>query len=130
MANVNQELQQVIKHDYPESQHDIVVDVLGWYGDQDYQREHDRVRLAALKIADGDLEQLKQAVNTARRDYRDILAWAESPNEMDRMFGRNKMTRREATVADQKQMQDWLVAHGLPSNKALERTRLRRATQL
>jgi hypothetical protein len=123
MAIVNQNLQQIIHQDYPESQHVVVADILGCYGKKDYERDHDRVRLAALKIADGDVHSLKQAINSARGDYRDVIAWAEYPNEMDRMIGRNKLTRREATEADQKQMQEWLDAHGLPSSKALERTR-------
>lgn len=126
MAGVNQNLQQVIEQDYPEPQRRIVDEILNWYDDQDCQREHDRVRLAALKIADGDIDQLKQAINTARRDYRDILAWAESPNEMDRMFGRNKMTRKEAALADQKQMNDWLAAHGLANQHGNLDGRLRR----
>ena len=110
---MNKYLQQVLEIDFPPSQHSIVEDILHWYGDQDYQLEHERVRLAALKLADGDLDQLKQAINTARRDYRDILAWAEVPNEMDRAFGRNKMTRNEAVLADRSQMSDWLNEHGL-----------------
>lgn len=110
---MSSDIQLVISQDFPEEQHEIVRDVLDWYGDQDYQRDPIRVRLAALKLADGDLGELKEMINAARVDYRDILSWAEYPNELDRSLGRNKMTRGEADMADRKQMKDWRVTHGL-----------------
>lgn len=113
MERMNPDLLRVIDVDFPQSQHEAVIMVLKRYGDQECHREHDRVRLAALRLADRSIEQLKQAIDVARVDYRDILAWAESPNEMDRMAGRNGMTSKEAGMADRAQMQEWLAAHGL-----------------
>jgi hypothetical protein len=42
-------------------------------------RESERVHLAALKLAQGDLERLRHNVQVARTDYRDVLYWAEYP---------------------------------------------------
>jgi hypothetical protein len=35
-----------------------------------------RVRLAILKLAQGDLPRLGRLVQDAKRDYRDVLAWS------------------------------------------------------
>lgn len=36
----------------------------------------DRLRFAALKVASGDLERLREAVALANVDWRDLLVWA------------------------------------------------------
>ena len=41
----------------------------------------DRVRLAALRLAGSDLEALRRRMESARADYRDLLAWAEYPRQ-------------------------------------------------
>ena len=51
------------------------------YGSETYEPEVDRVRLAILKISDGDLESVLTNVATAKRDFRDVLMWAEYPGE-------------------------------------------------
>ena len=38
-----------------------------------------RVQLAVLKLAAGRLDELRREIETARRDYRDVLAPAEYP---------------------------------------------------
>ncbi|MFZ5569721.1 MAG: hypothetical protein ACOZF0_04925 [Thermodesulfobacteriota bacterium] len=55
--------------------------VLSEYGKEASDLEPDRVRLAILKLAGADLECLKETTVSAKRDYRDILAWAEYPNQ-------------------------------------------------
>jgi len=44
--------------------------------------EGERVALACLKLAGSDLARLNGCVAAAITDYRDILAWAESPRQM------------------------------------------------
>lgn len=44
--------------------------------------EGERVALACLKLAGCDPAALKSCVNAALTDYRDVLAWAESPRQM------------------------------------------------
>jgi hypothetical protein len=51
------------------------------YGLESYEREKDRVQLAILKLADGDLAKLGEMIVIAKRDYRDVLSWAEYPEE-------------------------------------------------
>jgi Cys-tRNA(Pro)/Cys-tRNA(Cys) deacylase len=47
----------------------------------EYQLE--RVRFAALKISEGDLRKLQEAVNEAKRDWRDELVWAGFAQRLD-----------------------------------------------
>lgn len=42
-----------------------------------------RVRLAALKISGGKLDRLQEAVNEAKRDWRDELVWAAFAEHLD-----------------------------------------------
>ena len=58
------------------------LDLLDSYGVEAYQREPERVQLAILKLSDGDIEQLRRYVEIAQQDYRDVLAWAEYPEQM------------------------------------------------
>jgi hypothetical protein len=44
--------------------------------------EGERVAVSCLKLSDGDLLKLKDCASAALTDYRDILAWAESPRQM------------------------------------------------
>ena len=52
---------------------------LAGYGTQPWHGEVDRVRLAALKLAAGNLERLRTQIAAASTDFRDVLAAAEYP---------------------------------------------------
>ena len=39
------------------------------------------MQLAILKLSDGSEEKLGEFVAVAKRDYRDVLFWAENPEE-------------------------------------------------
>jgi hypothetical protein len=54
--------------------------------------ERIRVQLAILALSGGDLEHLRDMVRAAQLDYRDVLYWAEYPEES------NSMTREEAAA--------------------------------
>lgn len=54
---------------------------LARYGSRAHERETARVRLALVKLCAGSLERLATFVEAARRDYRDVLMWAEYPEE-------------------------------------------------
>jgi len=38
--------------------------------------EFERIRFAVLKLSEGDLEKLGQAIDEAKCDWRDVLVWA------------------------------------------------------
>ena len=55
---------------------------LNRYGLEKHEREKSRVRLAILKVAGTGMEQIKEWTDIAKRDYRDVLASAEYPNQL------------------------------------------------
>jgi hypothetical protein len=70
-----------------------------------------RVRLAALKLANGNLDLLRKHIADALRDYRDILVGAEYPEHWKAKFGSKKLSQKEhqqIVDADWKQYEDWL----------------------
>lgn len=87
--------------------------LLNLYGNETWQPETDRVRLACLKLAAGNIKTLESAVNNACVDYRDVLAWAEYPASV-RMDGANLAEKKQATEADWKQYQDWYLTGAQP----------------
>ena len=100
----------IILRDFPQEEFDSIVAVMNKYGTEEWERERPRVRLAVLKLADGNLEKLKQAIETAKRDCRDVVAAAEYP-EYFRSWGRAELSRREAKRiidADWLQFETWL----------------------
>jgi hypothetical protein len=43
----------------------------------------ERLRFAALKVSNGETDRLNEAVELAKRDWRDVLMWAEFANDLD-----------------------------------------------
>lgn len=58
-----------------------VLELLGTYGVEPYERERERVQLAILKLSAGNEEKLHEFIAVAKQDYRDVLFWAEYPEE-------------------------------------------------
>jgi hypothetical protein len=55
--------------------------LLDTYGGESWHKERDRVHLAILKLSAGELGRLHHYVEAAKQDYRDVLAWAEYPEQ-------------------------------------------------
>ena len=58
-----------------------VLELLDNYGVESYERERERVQVAILKLSAGSEEKVREYVAVAKRDYRDVLFWAEYPEE-------------------------------------------------
>jgi hypothetical protein len=43
----------------------------------------ERVRLAVLKLSNGDQDKLLEAISLAKRDWRDVLVWAGFGNDLE-----------------------------------------------
>lgn len=50
-----------------------IIRVLDEYGTESYERERERVHLAVLFASEGDLRTLRELVDLAKTDYRDVL---------------------------------------------------------
>lgn len=81
MAHSRGEVFAVVQKTFPESAHARVLKLLDDYGVESYERERERVQLAILKLSEGNEEKLREFFAVAKRDYRDVLFWAEYPEE-------------------------------------------------
>jgi len=81
MPHSRDEVVAVVQKSFPESAHARVLELLDTYGVESYERERERVQLAILKLSEGNEEKLREFVAVAKRDYRDVLFWADNPEE-------------------------------------------------
>ena len=101
------DVERIVRRDYPA---DRVAEVLTILNEYEGQREADRVRLAALKLAGGSVELLRRQIEIATRDYRDMLMPAEYPAYREHMFGELSDDEKQRIFeADWTQYQDWLT---------------------
>ena len=71
-----------------------------------------RLQLGVLKLSEGDAERLKEYIRLARIDYRDVLAYAEYPEEMRAGSAKSKPGERELDEIrrrDRAQYEAWLA---------------------
>lgn len=54
-----------------------ILAVLDLYGTEPCERERERVQLAIVELSAGSEDKLRELVQTAKSDYRDILAWQQ-----------------------------------------------------
>ena len=84
------------------------------YGAESFENEVERVRMAILKLGDGSLAELRRMTDAAKLDYRDVLMWAEYPEQSQAAWSSNpnltKEQRRELDrirTRDQAQLREW-----------------------
>ena len=88
---------------------DMVQNELSSYGQEGHEREGDRVRLAILKVAGTSLEQIREWLAIAKRDYRDVLACAEYPKQLVTPTWRLPADKRHSVeIEDAEQYGDWI----------------------
>ena len=75
----NDDVRRIVHRDYPQNLYFTIMEVLEEYRSESWQHEEHRVRLAALKLARGDIDELRRLISTAKKDYRDVIAPAEYP---------------------------------------------------
>ena len=81
MPHSRDEVVAVVQKTFAETSCSRVLELLDTYGVESYEREQERVQLAILKLSEGNEEKLREFVAVAKRDYRDVLFWAEYPEE-------------------------------------------------
>ena len=81
MSATRDDVLAAIRASFPKERwHDIGL-ILDAYGTEPHERERERVQLAILKISEGDEPKLQDHVATAKKDYRDVLFWADHPEK-------------------------------------------------
>jgi hypothetical protein len=95
---------------FPNEDPGKIMDILDLYGKEFYARERERVQIAILKLSGGDLENLREYVEMAKSDFRDVLASAEYPEEMRRDTWKmsDKEEVKRIRERDRQQYIDWL----------------------
>jgi len=105
------DVERVVRRDFPPEQVESVLSLLNEYGVEDWQREADRVRLAVLKLANRDLQQVRDWIGQAKMDYRDVLGPAEYPlygKKWGRMDRLTEEEQKKIIDADWAQYEKWL----------------------
>ncbi|TGM16528.1 hypothetical protein EHQ82_17020 [Leptospira selangorensis] len=70
--------------------------------------EKERVFLSIVKSSNGNIDKIRDLVTVAKKDYRDVLAWAENPNKMSHEFTTNKKINSELEKKDKEQFKKWI----------------------
>ena len=93
MTHSHKDVIVAVQAHFPEDRRQRVLALLETYGVESYERERERVQLAILTLSAGNEEKLREYVAVAKVDYRDVLAWAEYPEEsrMDNPEGRKQI---------------------------------------
>src|SRR5438270_10535367 len=81
MPSARDEVVAVVYKTFQATAHARVLELLDTYGVESYERERERVQLAILKLSQGNEEKVREFVAVAKHDYRDVLFWAENPEE-------------------------------------------------
>jgi hypothetical protein len=85
-----------------------VMELLQSYGLAEHEREPERVHLAILKLAEATGESIRRYTEFARQDYRDVLAWAECPNQVKAGPSIDPALKQRLSAMDRAQYQAWL----------------------
>lgn len=105
---VNQEdVERVLQRDFPVEHWEELREMIR----RVHVREKDRVILACIKNAGGDVQRLKGNLNEAEGYWREIISEAEYPFYSKKMFRMDKLTEKERAgliEKDKKQYLDWL----------------------
>ena len=104
---------QKVRRYWPDADPQEIMDVLNEYGDSSDEGGRMRVQLAILKLSDGQRDELPRLVRMAERDYRDVLAYAEYPEQMRLGWvDLKKLSQKEREAMkqrDKKQYREWLA---------------------
>ena len=105
------DIERIIARDFAAAEVECAAAILTGYCSDNSDSAQNRVRMAALRLAEGNIERLRHFVECANEDYRDVLAWAEYPNAMRGPAGSapNSDERIKANQADWRQYHDWLT---------------------
>ena len=105
------DVERVVRRDFPADEYSAVMATLSEYGTGKWHPERLRVRLAALKMADGSLQKLRAAIELAKCDFRDALTAAEYPSHWKMVSQLRTLSLEEQSgiiKSDWQQYEEWL----------------------
>lgn len=102
-----EDVERIVNRDFSREDHEAAFSALAKY---EFRETH-RVQVAALKNSNGNIEILKQQVDSANCDYRDVLSIAEYPSyskQWSKMQSESDEEMNEVIQDDWRQYQTWL----------------------
>lgn len=81
MTRTRQEVMAAVLGLFPSRSAKGALEILDLYGVESHEPERERVQLAILALSKGNEDKLLHLVEAAKQDYRDVLYWAEYPQE-------------------------------------------------
>lgn len=105
------DVERIVCRDFTADEYATVTAMLKECGINMAQTGAARVRLAALKVANGSVQKLRSCIDSAKRDYRDALVAAEYPSYFMIGFRGQKLPEKEQRRIideDWRQYQEWL----------------------
>lgn len=105
------DVERIIGRDFPVDQYSVVMKILGDYGTEKWHRFRTDVQLAALKLADGNLDRLRSLMASARRDFRDVLYPSNFPSlkkAQANFLGLSPEEQSRIRDNDRQQYEEWL----------------------
>jgi len=105
-----EDIERIVRRDFPSNSFSSVMDMLEEYTGKGDPKERYRVWAGALKLAEGHLGKLRMEIQSAKFDYRDVLAAAEYPNYLragSRVDSLPEDEKDQIIVGDWDQYQEW-----------------------
>jgi hypothetical protein len=107
----DKDVERIVIRDFGTARLSKVMDILQEYGKQGWSRPASpRVRLAILKLANGDFDQLSVHTENAIQDFRDVVSIAEYPRYTAEI-GFKKVSKKFAIAViedDWRQYCEWI----------------------
>jgi hypothetical protein len=100
------DFERVLVREFPGAATEEARAVLLRYGKESYHSWPLRVHMACMKLADGNLDNLRKYVKAACGDPRDVLAWGEYGHSWS---ASGKEEQQAARTQDWEELQEWLA---------------------
>jgi len=81
MSSTREHVIAAVQRAFPSKLVTEVLKLLDAYGVQPYERERERVQVAIVALSEGDEAKLRYLIDVAKSDYRDVLFWADCPEQ-------------------------------------------------
>ena len=105
-----QSITERVDREFAEGDRIVVKELLSTYGEDSSEEGRERIIRDILTLAKGDRKQVEELVERARRDYRDIIFWAEYPEQ-------SRLDTPEKKATFNKMLERFGVGWKLPEDK-------------
>ena len=102
-----EDVMRIVKREFPAEEFATVMTILNEYGAR-YNDNPSPTRLAALKLANGSVPRLRALIESAKRDYRDVITPAVFPSYSKIGRDLSERKRRKILESERQQYEDWL----------------------